>query len=178
MSPPSWADLRATAETLGHYRYVELSFAQLSGHKAAEGGAVAPFLAGAAGAHAWRAALFEELLPVSIGLPGAAELTVPPTERFSATLTELGGLGAESLVTVLVEDAYPALLATWAAHAASASPVADAALVRTLRRTVADLTAVRDEGTPLRGRGAGPEVPVSLRLLVAESCTFGRRVLA
>lgn len=178
MTLPSWAGLHATAETIGHYRYAELGFAQLSGHKAAEGGAVAPFLAGAGGAHAWRAALFEELLPVSVGLPGAAELTVPPTDGFDATLRELAALEVGILVTVLVEDVYPALLAAWAAHAATASPVADAALVRTLRRAGADLAAVRDEGATLRPRDSRPEVPVALRRLVAESCTFGRRVPA
>ena len=69
-----------SARQLGALRAVELAcFARL-GERAPElsPAGCARWAASASRAHAWRAGLLEDLLPVSVGLPGPAELTVVP----------------------------------------------------------------------------------------------------
>ena len=127
--------LAESADLLGRYRFVELEcFAQL-GERAArcERPEVARYLSGAARAHAWRAGLLEALLPVSVGLPAAAELTVSPHPALGSALQELVAAEDDSLVEGLLTVLYPAMLAAYRAHLERCSPFSDPPVRRTLR---------------------------------------------
>lgn len=167
--------LQASAALLGRMRYVELAAFSRLGRRArlARLPAVAAFLSGASLAHAWRAGLLEEHLPVSATLPGAAELTVSPGPRTDAALDLLDpadldggdgngdggghgggghdGVGDVALVAALAEVLYPAMLAGYDARLALASPVGDPPLVRTLGRVRHDLETVAAEARALAG---------------------------
>ncbi len=173
----AFLDLFATASLIGRYRYVELSLAALTGARAAAGTPpLASFLSGASGAHSWRAGLFEERLPVSAGLPDAGACTASPGPALERALDVLGTCEEAALVASLVEDLYPAMLASWRAHAAAASPLADAPVLRMLRRTSDDLAAVRAEGAALLAATSftGAASRPALGELLAEDGPFGR----
>lgn len=84
--------LLESAEVLGHIRYVELAAFERLGHRARRSSSapLAAYLAGASLAHAWRASLVEDHLPVSLGLPGPAELTRSPGDDVDQVLGLLG----------------------------------------------------------------------------------------
>ncbi len=112
-------------------------------------------------------------MPVSVGLAGPGELTVLPEGDLGAELaralsapgegagdagSEGGSGGARAsdglvLVEDLVGGLYPLLLAEYARCLGRCSPAADGAALRTLGRAVADLRAVREEGSLLRAAG-------------------------
>jgi hypothetical protein len=143
--------LLGTAEFLGHYRYVELECFERLGALAprVEQPFLASYLAGAARAHAYRAALIEALLPVSVGLPGAVELTISPDSRLEGAFEELLDRDEEALLGELVLVAYPALLAGYRARFARCSMFSDPPLRRCLVRLMADLAAQIEEGEAL-----------------------------
>jgi hypothetical protein len=140
-----------TAALVGGYRYVELAlFAELGASAPQRPRPeVAVFLAGAARAHGFRAGLFEGLLPVSVGLPGALELTVAPDEQLDAAFSALVKEDDETLIGELVEVLYPSMLATWRAHLDVSSPFSDPPLRRVLERAIADLEQHCGEGRGL-----------------------------
>ena len=158
-----------SAGHLGSLRAVELAcFARL-GERAPElsPASCARWAASASRAHAWRAALLEDLLPVSAGLPGAAELTVLPEsplgEELARSLPVPGRdpgapRSAErdsrpdnglELVSGIVSRLYPLVLGEYALGLERCTPAADGAVARGIRRAVADLEAVRAEGAAL-----------------------------
>lgn len=143
--------LLRTAELLGWYRHVELVCFTRLGARAPHLGhpELAAYLAGAARSHAYRAGLLEQLLPVSIGLPGATELTVSPDARLDAVLEALVTEEEEALVGDLVGTLYPSMLAAYNDHLARCSPIADPPVQRALLRIVADLAARAEEGDAL-----------------------------
>lgn len=177
--------LLESARVLGRIRYVELAAFERLGRRApsATSPPAAAYLSGASLAHAWRAALLEDHLPVSQGLPGPAELTRSPGDPVDQVLRLLGppaspgdkpGPGADDgpdqgtypgadgeLVAALVGVLYPAMLAGYERRIALASPAADPPLVRTLRRATADLAAVLDDGRRLLGATPGDAPPRS-----------------
>ena len=120
---------------------------------------------------AWRAGLFEQCLPVSVGLPDAATLTVSPGAALDDALDALGNLGDLELVSALVTALYPAMLAAWQGDVAACSPVSDAPLRRVLRRASDDLAAVAAEGAALTPRTwSGP--PPALAALANSDALF------
>ena len=149
--------LAETADLLGRYRHVELSlFARLGGRApSCEDAAVVVYLAGASRAHGFRAGLVEPLLPVSDGLPRAAELTRSPGERFDEALEVLTAGSDGELLDALVGTFYPAMAAGYAEHLAVAVSPADAAVHRMLRRLLADLAATTAEGRVLAPPSGG-----------------------
>lgn len=142
--------LLESATLVGRYRYVELACFEVLGRAAATGEQTfAPYLSASARAHAFRAELFAELLPVSVGLPSSAELTASPGSDVDAALAFLGGLEPPRLVAVTVSVLYPAMLDGWRHRLELASPFSDPPLARVLRRAIDDLDAVRTDGEPL-----------------------------
>jgi hypothetical protein len=136
---------------LGRYRYVELLlFVGLGGRAPkAERSEVAVFLSGAARAHGFRAALLEARLPVSVGLPGAAELTVSFDPRLDAALGALMSYSDDDLLGAVTGALYPAMIEAYGAHLRICSPVSDAPVRRCLGRVAADLADVQTEGAAL-----------------------------
>jgi len=115
-------------------------------------------------AHAWRASLVEGLLPVSVGLPGLAELTVIPqgplAEELARALPDPAfdplprsrdsrGDDGRSVVVGLCDRLYPLLLSEYSLRLELASPAADGPVIRVIGRVIADLEAVRSDGTSL-----------------------------
>ncbi len=150
--------LAETADLLGRYRHVEFSLFARLGERApsCEDAAVVVYLAGASRAHGFRAALVEPLLPVSDGLPVAAELTRSPGDRFDEALEVLAVAGHdEELLDALVGTFYPEMAAGYAEHLAVAVSPADAAVHRMLRRLLADLAATTAEGRVLAPTAGG-----------------------
>jgi hypothetical protein len=151
--------LLESADLTGRYRYVELAlFAALGAVVTrCESPAAAGYLAGAARAHGYRARLFEEQLPVSLGLPGIEESTRSPHHAFDGAVTALVAPGPDAaLHTALLGVVYPAMLAGYEARVACGAMAADAPLLRTLRRAIGDLEAIRREGL-LLGDEVGDE---------------------
>jgi hypothetical protein len=179
--------LLESAQVLGRMRYVELAAFERLGHRA-HATTIAPlatFLSGASLAHGWRACLLEDHLPVSAGLPGAAELTVSPSAGIDAALGLLGPAswevqggpsepppGDAELLAALTDVLYPAMLAGYERRLALASPACDLALSRTLSRIISDLATVLEDGRRLREDerlvatpdGAGHRSPLSSSL--------------
>lgn len=183
--------LLESAEVIGHMRFVELGAFERLGHRARQvaSAPLATWLSGAALAHAYRASLLEDHLPVSAGLPGAGELTTSPGEHVDAALGLLGpapdqaeplaspaeapaapsarGRDEAELLVGLTDALYPAMLAGYEARLALASPASDPPLRRTLRRVVFDLSCVLEAGRDLRAGSPGlpQEAPPSARQL-------------
>lgn len=163
MSP--FRTIFATAELLGKERYVELALFKALGERAL--GVTEPdamlMLASVARSHAWRARVIEELLPVSLGLPGVEEATRSP----GASIDEVIGLvcaegdGAE-ILDVLGRVLYPEMLSAYRSHLVTCSPAADLPVTVALRRVIGDLECRLDEmhevieidDGPLRARSA------------------------
>ena len=138
-----------SADLLGRCRYVELAAFSLLGRRApgCEGPAVVAYLAGASLAHGWRAGQLEALLPVSTGLPGAAELTRSPAASTDLALELATAPGGDAeLLDALLGAIYPSMSAGYAERLSAASPAADPPVARTLRRLLADLEELRREG--------------------------------
>jgi hypothetical protein len=153
-----------SARYLGGLRAVELACFERVGERAPHLGApqCARWAASASLAHAWRASLLEELAPVSVGLPGLAEVTVVPDGPLGAELAralpisggpvqsrDIATDDGWSLITDLCDRLYPLLLAEYARRLELASPAADGAIVRALGRVTTDLETVRAEGATL-----------------------------
>jgi hypothetical protein len=168
---PSFLTLHESAAGLGRLRFVEVGFFERVGRRAAalEPAPVAIWADSASRAAAWRASLLAELLPVSVGLPDAEELTRSAGPAVDQALDRLGppagdalgdpphrrktAPGAETprpaadwldgpdLVAYVVKSFYPALLGAYEARQASHCPAADPPVLRVLARVVADLRA-------------------------------------
>ena len=140
-----------SARVTGGLRFVELScYEALSLAATAADGDDAPlavFLAAAGLAHAWRAEQLAGLLPLSVGLPGAAELTRAPSPAAAEALSLLAAAAPAELAAVALGALYPALAAAYELRSARAAPAADGPLLRVWRRVSADLAAVSGEGT-------------------------------
>lgn len=160
--------LLESADLLGRMRYVELELFERLGRRArqVDSAPVAVWLSGASLAHAFRAGLLEDHLPVSATLPGPDELTVSPGPGLDAALALLdpdppqdadpdpekgAGPADAELAEAVVGVLYPAMLAGYARRLALASPVADPPLARTLGRLLHDLRAVAEAGKDLPG---------------------------
>jgi len=144
--------LAESADLLGRYRYVELALFHALGARATSAAepAVVLYLAGAARAHAWRARIIEERLPVSLGLPGTEASTRSPGASLDAAVALLVAPAPDGeLVHALVDVLYPAMTASYTAHLGLARPVSDAPVVRALGRVLVDLDVIRREGLPL-----------------------------
>jgi hypothetical protein len=144
--------LHESAGLLGRYRYVELLLFELLGERAprAARAEVAIYLSGAARAHAYRAELFEAQLPVSVGLPDAAALTISPGPGLEAALRELAGLDDDGvLLGELLGVWYPAIYSAYLAHLEACSPAADPPIRRRLQRAGADVTQLIADGATL-----------------------------
>ncbi len=149
--------LLESARALGGLRWVELASFELLGRLAAGGGdagsldaSAAVWASGASLGHAWRANELERLLPVSVGLPSAAECTVAPgrlVEGFVGELARHVAAPGEGLACF-----YDLLVSAYEVRAAHPLEAADGAVVRTLGRLVADL---RNAALPTPAR-AGP----------------------
>jgi hypothetical protein len=152
------AGLVDSAVELGGLRALELAGFERLGRSAphAAPAAAARWLAGASLAHAWRAAAVAELLPVSVGLAHAAELTTwpggPLGELATAVLShgapDPGDFDARDLVGCLVAELYPALEAAYVARlrVAEAAYWSDRPVARALVRILADLGRTAGEG--------------------------------
>jgi len=170
--------LLATADLVGRERYSELALFQALGKRTLQATSppVAVALSAAARGHAWRARVLEELLPVSLGLPGVDEATRSPGSAFDEALERLTAERDDALLAAaLAKVLYPAMLGSYRAHLVSCSEASDAPVALALRRVIADLefqadelyVLVDDEGTP---RGSAAEVA---RLLERAGGPFG-----
>jgi hypothetical protein len=133
-----WLDVRASAAVAGRFLAVERELHRRLGVLAGtvEDPLLRCGLAAASMGHAWRAALFELLLPVSVGLPGEDELAVlPPAD--SARLDALDG--GEGTLQRLHQDVYARLLEEYEATAAGVPRVSDGPLALAATRAAADL---------------------------------------
>jgi hypothetical protein len=145
-----WLDARASAELVGALVALELSLHGRTGALAAEveQPALCSYLAMASMAHAWRAGLLEELLPVSVGLPGKDELVVvaPGDSALAGDLAP-----DESLLPALLARVYPELLARYEAAAAVGTvwAASHGPLVLAAQRAGADVRRVVAEGALL-----------------------------
>lgn len=150
--------LLESADLLGRYRYVELAAFVALGERATHcsESSVASYLSGASLAHAWRARLLEERLPVSVGLPGAVASTRAPSLDLDAALATLVAGDDGDVLDGLLGALYPAMVAGYVDRLAVASPAADPPIVRMLGRLLADLDAVRREGTEVAATLAEP----------------------
>jgi hypothetical protein len=153
VTPPhaGWLDVRASAELVGALVALELS---LHGRMGAlttdvEEPALCSYLAMASMAHARRAALLEELLPVSVGLPERGELVVlrPDEPALAGDLVP-----DESLLPTLLARVYPELLARYedAAAVGAMWPASDGPLLLAAQRAATDVKRVVTEGVELR----------------------------
>jgi hypothetical protein len=155
-----------SSQLLGRFCYVERELHRRVGALAGPGDpgrAPAPpvppgvrvWLAGAAMAHAWRAAQIRPLLPVSVGLPGEAELTRSPGPEVGEALDLATApfLEADSLLTGIVEIIYASMLEGYEQRLAAASPASDPAVSRVLARLAGDLRSVRAAGARLLDDG-------------------------
>ena len=173
--------LLQSVDLLGRYRYVELAAFERLGRRAPEcsHAGVATFLAQASLAHAWRARLFEERLPVSVGLPDAAASTRSPGSFLDEALDELvgpgeGAAGDPELLDALLGALYPSMLAGYASRLEVASPSADPPVVLALGRATADLERIAAAGLRLVRAGAsGPPPPAARRDRVATMLDAG-----
>lgn len=128
------------ATRLGGLRYLELVSYERLGRLAAEGDmsvSLALFMAKAALAHAGRGDLLGSLLPVSPGLPDAAELTVCPGEAVRALLAR--SLEQPGVLASLYETAE----AAYAIRLAHRHPSGEANEARVLERCLESCRATR-----------------------------------
>jgi hypothetical protein len=161
-----------SSRQLGSIRAVELALFRILGERAPHlvPAGCAVWAAWASRAHAWRASLLEELLPISVGLAGLDELTVLPGgaigDELARSLSKSSdGAAAGALPgdesrdrradsgPPLVEDVsgrlYPLLIDEYARYLDKCEPAADGAAMRAVGRALADLEAVRAAGAAL-----------------------------
>lgn len=166
------------AELLGRYRYVELScFAHLGERAlAVKDALLCSYLSGASAAHGYRAAQLEEHLPVSVGLPGPAELTRSPGAAFDQALSALTEAGDDELASGLVRVLYVSMAASYRAHRQSSSSYGDPALSRSLGRVLFDLEQVIEAGSSFCSEKALPGPAIVLeKALIGLGGAFGQR---
>jgi len=137
-------ELSQTAALVGHYAWFERRLFEIAGGwvrsvvDPAELEAKLLF-AEQANHHAWHAELWHQRLPELCEM-GRDALTVSPSEAFSGFVDTLAAQEATvERLTGLSRVAVPRLLVALDAHAAMASPVADASLLRTIRIVRSDL---------------------------------------
>lgn len=169
----------STADLVGRERYVELALFQgLGGRSIA---VVEPdvmvFLANAARSHAWRARQLEELLPVSLGLPGVDEATASPGSLVddAVSLASAEGTGAE-ILEAIGRVLYPQMLGAYRVHLVSCSPAADLPVVVVLQRVIADLECRLDELHEVLDLGEGflpPRATALSEMLQSAGGPFG-----
>ena len=137
-----------SADLLGRERYVELSLFSALGSRALEVDSSDEmlWLASSAQSHAWRARLLEELLPVSLGLPGVDDATRSPGSLSEEIVQMIRGQGdGIGILDTLGRVLYPQMLSAYRAHLVSCSPAADLATALVLRRAIGDLECRLDE---------------------------------
>ena len=173
--------LLESAELTGHYRYVELALFRALGAAAtgASEPATASYLAAAARAHGFRARLIEELLPVSLGLPGIEASTRAPHPSVDAAIAAMVAPGPDgALLAALVGVVYPAMLGAYSERVAVSAPASDAPLLRTLRRVIGDLDATRQEGLALVAATEEERATAVAALITEAGGPFGALPLA
>lgn len=151
--------LLASADLIGRERYCELELFRSLGRRSiqATSAQVAVVVSGAARGHAWRAKILEDLLPVSLGLPGVDEATRSPGAELDEAIEQLVAERDDALhVATLAKVFYPAMLAAYRAHLVSCSAISDAPVALGLRRVIADLEFQSDELHAVVGDDEGP----------------------
>jgi hypothetical protein len=161
--------LLESAELSGRFRFVELGFYEFLGALApsVRDPSVAVYFSAASLAHAWRAELWARRLPVSVGLPTSAELTVggPVVEEVLALLAVAESPG--ETLEAIVKAIYPAMMSGYRRRLALAAEAPDGPIVRVVRRALADLGQITDEGAAIvRARPLG-EGALTARLAAA-----------
>jgi hypothetical protein len=137
------------AHAVGALVAAERLLFELLGRRATDGGLTAPLSVWASGASlraAWRAEQLAALLPVSVGLPAAGELTASPPHDLRITLLEGSG---ETDIAIDCLALYEELAQRYARYLKAASEAADKTYGIVLRRVIADLS---DERAGLLGR--------------------------
>jgi hypothetical protein len=148
-----------TADLVGRERYAELSLFGALGQRlsAASVPGVTVVLDSAAQGHAWRAKVLEELLPVSLGLPGVDEATRSAGREFDEAVARLTSETDDvTLAEAVAKVFYPAMLGAYRAHLIGCSEIADPPVMLALRRVIADLEAQSDELYAVVGADDGP----------------------
>jgi hypothetical protein len=146
--------LLASVDLLGRYRYVELALFTALGDRSASitDPPIRRYLAGASMAHGWRARVIEDLLPVSVGLPGTEASTRSPSPAVDLAIARLVADGADlSVLHAVVETVYPQMAAGYRARIDVGSPVPDGPVLRALGRVLDDLSSVARVGRDLLG---------------------------
>lgn len=165
MSP--FRTIHASADLLGRERYVELGCFRALGERALHAGdaSVMVVLSAAARSHAWRAKQLEELLPVSLGLPGADESTRSPGEAIDAAIALIATESDDAEVArALSRVLYPAMLASFREHLVSGEDAADRPASAVLGRVISDLEARLDDLSDVVDVGEGLLFGTSARL--------------
>ena len=138
----------SAADLIGKERYVELACFKGLGERSLQvrEADVVLFLASAAQSHAWRARQLEELLPVSLGLPGVDEATTSPgpITDDAIALACADGSG-EEILQAIGRVLYPQMLSAYRAHLVTCSPAAELPTVLVLQRVIADLECRLDD---------------------------------
>ena len=153
-----------SADLLGRERYVELSLFSALGSRSLEVEETDAmlWLASSAQSHAWRARLLEELLPVSLGLPGVDEVTRSPGSLSDEIVQMIRSQGdGAAILDTLGRVLYPDMLSAYRAHLVSCSPAADLATSLVLRRVIGDLECRLDELHEVIELDEGPLGPSS-----------------
>jgi hypothetical protein len=148
--------LLESASLSGRFRFVELCFFEFLGELApsVRDPSAAVYFSGASHAHAWRAELWARRLPVSSGLPGSVELTVggPVIGEVLELLATAESPG--DTLGAFIMAIYPAMLTGYRRRLALAEEAPDGPVVRVVRRAIADLGQITEEGAAiLRSRG-------------------------
>jgi hypothetical protein len=148
-----------TADLVGRERYAEITLFRAIGERVREASVpgVMVVLAGAAEGHAWRAKVLEELLPVSLGLPGVDDATRSAGPEFDEAVARLTSESDDvTLAEACAKVLYPAMLGAYRAHLVGCSEIADPPVMLALRRVIADLESQSDELYALVGADDGP----------------------
>jgi hypothetical protein len=153
-----------TADLVGRERYAEITLFRALGERVRTVSVpgVMVVLAGAAQGHAWRAKVLEELLPVSLGLPGVDDATRSAGPEFDEAVARLTREGDDvTLAEAVAKVLYPAMLGGYRAHLVGCSEVADPPVTLALRRVIADLESQSDELYTAVGGDDGPSYGVA-----------------
>ena len=143
--------LEASARRIGRHAWVEQDLFETVGGwvTSTPEPAVKAVLAAQSLHHAWRAEQWYGLLPAVPHLP-VEDLVTPPPDMLPPA-----GDGTAARLAWLVDQALPALLATYADHLAAATPLTDGPTIRILGLVTADVQAdlaaveaVRPPGIP------------------------------
>lgn len=165
-----------SARILGCERYVELACFGALGARAlrSSDSSVLVALAGAARSHAWRAKELEDLLPVSLGLPGVEESTRSPGENIDAAILLLAEESDETAVVgALVRVLYPAMLVSYRRHLISCAAAADRYVGSVLGRVISELEARLDDLSDVLEIDDGPLAGTSSRLFTLVESSSG-----